>query len=72
MSSRKLIVLIVSFVLAYIFGEGLFSTPNAVGGGETKMFILIFFTVGFKVIIEYVLGKWKKRRAEKHADKPLA
>ncbi len=68
MSSRKLIILIISFVLAYIFAEGLFPTPNVVGGGEGKMFLLIFMTVGFKVIIEFVLNKRKKRGHEKHVD----
>jgi Flp pilus assembly protein protease CpaA len=72
MSARKVIVLIVSFALAYIFGEGLFPTPNALGGGEAKMFVLIFLTVGFKVVIEFFLNRRRKKRADKHVDKTVA
>jgi len=72
MSLRKLIVLLVSFTLAYIFGEGLFPTPNAVGGGEAKMFVLIFLTVGFKVLIEYFLNRRRKKREDKHVDRTVA
>jgi hypothetical protein len=71
MSSRKLVVLIVSFALAYVFAEGLFPTPNVVGGGEAKMCLLIFMTVGFKVVIEYFLGRRRKKRDEKQNHKPV-
>ena len=71
MFSRKLIILIISLALAYIFAEGLFPTPNIVGGGEGKMFLLIFMTVGFKVVIEFVLSKRRKRGQEKPVQVPL-
>jgi Flp pilus assembly protein protease CpaA len=71
MSSRKLIILIISFALAYIFAEGLFPTPNVVGGGEAKMFLLIFLTVGFKVVIEFILNRRRKKGEEKHVQGPL-
>lgn len=70
MSSRKAIILLISFALAYIFGEGLFPTPNIVGGGEGKMFLLIFLTVGFKVLIEFVLNRRKRKRQEKQRLSP--
>ena len=63
--------MIVSFALAYVVGVGLFPTKNAIGGGEATMFVLIFFTVGFKVIIEYGLGRLKKWRGAKHNDNSM-
>jgi hypothetical protein len=62
MTVRKFGVIIISFVLAYIVAEGLFPTPNIVDGGAAKMFILIFLAVGFKATIEFLLGKWKKKK----------
>jgi hypothetical protein len=57
----------VSFVLALIVAEMVFPTPNAVGGGSAKMFLLIFFTVGFKVVIEF----WVERRRRKLEKKDI-
>ena len=71
MSSKKIIVLMGSFALAYIIGEGLFPTPNVVGGGEGKMFLLIFLSVGFRVVIEFSLSRLKRKKEAKHVDKPL-
>ena len=62
MAVRKLIVLIISFVLAYMVAEGLFPTPNIVEGGAAKMFVLIFLAIGFKATIEFLLGRWKKKK----------
>jgi len=62
MAVRKLIVLIISFVLAYMVAEGLFPTPNIVDGGAVKMFVLIFLAIGFKATIEFLLGRWKKKK----------
>jgi len=68
MSSKKLIVLIVSFILAFIVGDGLFPTPNVVGGGAAKMCLLIFLTVAFKATIEFLLNRRRKMKADKKND----
>jgi len=58
---RKLSVWVVSMILAYIIGQGLFPTQNVVGGGAASMFIFIFLTVIFRATIEYLLSKWKRK-----------
>jgi len=62
-------VLIISVILAGIIVNGLVPTPNVVGGGAAKMIAIIFLMVIFKVMIEYFLSRWQKRKDEKRDDK---
>jgi hypothetical protein len=41
MTLRKTNILVVSLLLAYLSGEGLFPTPNGAGGGAARLCILI-------------------------------
>jgi hypothetical protein len=52
---------IVSMILAYIICQGLFPTPNIVGGGDQSMVILIVLTVIFKATIDLLVRRWKKK-----------
>jgi hypothetical protein len=70
MTTRKIIVLIISFALAYMLGEGLFPTPNVVGGGAAKMSVLIFLTIIFKATIEFWLRGRKAKRDKKQFNEP--
>ncbi len=58
-----------SFILGGILANALFETPNVVGGGAAKMVAAIFLTVIFKVVIEFFLARWQKRRRP-GADQP--
>lgn len=61
-------VLLFSVVLAALV-VSIVPTPNVEGGGAAMMFGIILLTVVFKVIIEFCLGKWQKRRDEKQKRK---
>lgn len=52
---------IASGVLAFTVGQGLFPTPNVVGGGAASMMILIFLTVLIKVLIDFLTGRFRKK-----------
>ena len=70
MRPSRLWVLVVAFILAYVVAEGLFPTPNVVGGGEAKMVVLIFLTVLFKATIDYFLRRRRKKKNEQRDDTP--
>jgi hypothetical protein len=53
-------VLVVSIILAAIVGY-LVPTPNNTNGGTAKMILLIFLMVIFKAVIEFVLGRFRKK-----------
>jgi len=57
MTISKLIVLLISFLLALVVA-GIFPP---VAGGAGQMIVVIFLTIGFKVIIEYLLAKREKK-----------
>lgn len=61
-------VLLVSVVLAGIVANGLFETPNVVGGGTVKMVAILFLMVVFKITIEFFLAKFQKRKEAKRDD----
>jgi Flp pilus assembly protein protease CpaA len=62
--SLKTGVLVISLILGIITAHGLFETPNVVGGGEAKMIAIIVLAVAYKAIIEFVMGRWRKRKHE--------
>ena len=72
MRPSRLWVLFVSFILAYVVAEGIFPTPNIVGGGEAKMVLLIVLTVVFKAAIDYFLSRRQKKKDRRRDDKPVA
>ncbi|HWD92323.1 MAG TPA: hypothetical protein VG938_08240 [Verrucomicrobiae bacterium] len=70
MTFAKLIVLIVSFILALLISAAF---PGRIAaGGAGQMIVMIFLTVGFKAAIEYFLSKRKRKREAKHDYRPLA
>ena len=50
-------MVLVSVILAGIVANVLFRTPNVVGGGEAKMFVIIVLMVLFKITIEFFLTR---------------
>ena len=64
-------VFLFSVILAGAVVNLLFKTPNVVGGGEAMMVGILLLAVIFKVIIEFVLTRWQKRRDEKKDDKSV-
>ena len=60
-----------SVILAGVVVNLMFKTPNIVGGGEAMMVGIIFLAIVFKVVIEFVLTRWQKRKDEKRDDKPV-
>jgi len=64
MKLAKLIVWVVSFILAFFVSAAF---PGRVAaGGAGQMLDLIFLTVGFRAVIEYFLTRRKKKRDAKH------
>jgi len=64
-------VLFVSLILGFATAHALFETPNVVGGGAAKMVVGLVLMILWKVVIEFFLTKWQKRRDEKGDDKPV-
>jgi Flp pilus assembly protein protease CpaA len=62
-------VFFISLLLGIATAHALFETPNVVGGGDAKLVASLVLMIVWKVIIEYFLGRWQKRRAEKQVDK---
>ena len=58
--------LILSTILAGIIVAGFVPTPNAVGGGEAKMVLIIFLAVVFKAAIDFYFNKRQKKKDESH------
>jgi hypothetical protein len=58
----KPVIFIVSAILAAVIVGVLLPAPNIAGAGTAMMCLMIFLTVAFKVIIEFVL----RRRGKKH------
>jgi len=50
-------IFIISLVVAGLVVAGFVPTPNIIGGGDVKMFLIIFLTVGLKATIEYLWGR---------------
>lgn len=65
----KFLVVIISLIMAVFIVVVLLPTPNIAGAGTAMMCIMIFLTVFFKVIIEFVLSKRRKRIADHRDDK---
>jgi len=69
MKLSKLLILIVSFILAMAATAALFPTGLVGHGNAGEMIAMIFLTVGFKATIDYFL---MRRRKKKEANqKPL-
>src|ERR1041384_1592408 len=60
--TRRLLIWVVSFVLALLVRDAVFRTPNHTAGGDASLFAFIFLLVGFKAGIELVLSRWSDRR----------
>ena len=60
-----------SIILAGVVVNLTLKTPNVVGGGAAMMVAIIFLAVIFKIVIEFVLTRWQKRRGEKRHDKSV-
>jgi hypothetical protein len=58
-------VLIFSAILAGIIVGLLLPPPNIAGAGAVTMCVMIFLTVAFKAIIEFLLSKRRKRIANR-------
>jgi len=68
----KTAIIVVSAILGIVTAHSLFETPNVVGGGDAKMVASIFLMVLWKVVIEFCLARWQRRKDEKRDDKPVA
>lgn len=55
-------IFLISIILAGGVTSMFIETPNVVGGGAAMMFIIIILAVIFKVLIEFLLDKWQKRK----------
>ncbi len=68
MRARKLSLLLPSVVLAAVIGT-LIPTPNALGGGAGKLFLVLLLAVIIKATGDYLLDRWSKRKNETRIDK---
>jgi hypothetical protein len=55
-------VLVLSAILGAIAANALFETPNCIGGGGAKMVVAIVLMVVFKIILDFLLAKWRQRQ----------
>jgi hypothetical protein len=58
-------VFLLSIIFAGVVVNLCIKTPNVVGGGAGMMVGILLLAVIFKVGIEFILGKWQRRRDEK-------
>jgi len=65
-------VLFVSLLLGFASAHALFETPNMVGGGEAKMIVGLVLMIAWKVVIEFFLNRWQKRRDRKRDEKSVS